>query len=272
MANKEEKKISKQEFEENFALLKTFHTQSFLDMAEIKQLEKEINYWLELDDMKWKQRATREWYKGGNKNTKFFYTCSTQRHKHNNIKKIKNHNGVDISSQEDIEEVFRHYFQIIYNSSNSSALDTEKGTKGAINKVTTKMNNYLTSPFLKEEVEMALKQMAPLKSPGLDGFNISFYQTYSHIVGEEVTFVVLKFLNKGLFNRGINFTYIVLIPKIKKPVNTSDFRPINLCNFIYKLVSKTLVNCLKLLIPTIISKTWRAFILGQLIIDHIITA
>lgn len=70
---------------------------------------------------------------------------------------------------------------------------------------------------------MALKQMAPLKSPSSDGFNPSFYQTYWHIVGEEITSIFLKFVNNDLFDKGINFTYIVLIPKIKKLVNASDF-------------------------------------------------
>lgn len=73
---------------------------------------------------------------------------------------------------------------------------------------------------------------------------------------------MLKFLNKGLFDSGINFTYIVIIPKIKNPINTSDFRPISLCNVIYKLVSKTLANRLKLILSTIISKTHSTFILG----------
>lgn len=62
---------------------------------------------------------------------------------------------------------------------------------------------------------MALKQMAPLKSLGLDGFNPNFYQPYWHIVGDKVTHVVLKFANECIFDTCINFTYIVLIPKIK---------------------------------------------------------
>lgn len=97
--------------------------------------------------------------------------------------------------------------------------------------------------------------MALLKSLGLDGFNSGFYQSNWHIVGEEVTSDVLKFLSEGIFDRGINFTDIVLIPKIKDPVNASTFRPISLCNVVYKIVSKNLVNRLKLILPTIISKT-----------------
>lgn len=55
--------------------------------------------------------------------------------------------------------------------------------------------------------------MVPLKSLGPEGFSACFYQAYWHIVGEEVREVVLKFLNDGAFD--INFTYVVLIPKVK---------------------------------------------------------
>lgn len=40
-------------------------------------------------------------------------------------------------------------------------------------------------------------------------------------------------------------TYIALIPKNANPMLVSDFRPIWLCNFYYKFVSKILANHLK---------------------------
>lgn len=104
------------------------------------------------------------------------------------------------------------------------------------------MNVSLTARFTKEEVVVALKQMTPLKSPSLDGFSPNIHQSYWYIVGEEVTFVVLKFFNDDLFDSCINLTYIVLIPKIKNSVNASYFCPISLCNIIYKMVSKVSAN------------------------------
>lgn len=40
------------------------------------------------------------------------------------------------------------------------------------------MHATLTTQYTREEVELALKQMAPLKFSGLDGFNQDFYKTY----------------------------------------------------------------------------------------------
>lgn len=75
------------------------------------------------------------------------------------------------------------------------------------------INVALTKQFNKEEVDTALKQV-PMKSLGPDGFNTCFYQTYWNIVGEEVTSVVLKFLNESIFDNCISFTYIFLIQKM----------------------------------------------------------
>lgn len=63
-----------------------------------------------------------------------------------------------------------------------------------------------------------------------------------------------------------------MISKVKNHVCASDFRPISLCNVIYKLISKVLANRLKQIISTIISKTQCVFILGRFISNNIIVA
>lgn len=88
---------------------------------------------------------------------------------------IKDPGGTDISNQGGIKEVFRHHFQLVYQSSNPSALDIDKGTQGVTRRVNSAMNISLTEPFTKEEVEMTLNQMAHPESPGPSGFNPSFY-------------------------------------------------------------------------------------------------
>lgn len=86
--------------------------------------------------------------------------------------------------------------------------------------------------------------------------------------GEDVTNCVLNFLNGGSFLESINYTYIVLIPKIKKPLEITQFRPISLCNVIYKIISKVLANRLKILLPNIISASQSAFVLRRQITNN----
>ena len=89
-----------------------------------------------------------------------------------------------------------------------------------------------------------------------------FYQKFWHIVGNDVSSAVLDFLNFGNMILEINYTHIVLIPKIKSLEKMTDFKPISLCNVIYKIISKVLANRLKIILPQLISPTQIAFVPG----------
>ena len=134
------------------------------------------------------------------------------------------------------------------------------------------MHEVLSSKYTAKEVKVALFQMGPTKAPGHDGINALFYQKFWHVVGDTVVLAMLDFLNNGNMLPKINHTNIVLIPKNRNPVKISDFRPISLCNVIYKIISKVLANRLKQVLPQIISPTQNAFVLGRLIIDNVLVA
>lgn len=70
----------------------------------------------------------------------------------------------------------------------------------------------------------------------------------------------------------LNQTNIILISKCKNPSFINEFRPINLCNFLYKVVSKVFINRLKPWMDMLISQEQAAFILGRLIQDNITVA
>jgi hypothetical protein len=69
-----------------------------------------------------------------------------------------------------------------------------------------------------------------------------------------------------------NHTNIALIPKVVNPSMVHQFRPINLTNFNYKIISKILSNRFKPLLHKIISPTQSAFLKGRSIHDNTILA
>ncbi|KAL0326613.1 UNVERIFIED_CONTAM: putative mitochondrial protein [Sesamum angustifolium] len=99
-----------------------------------------------------------------------------------------------------------------------------------------------------------------------------FFQRFWNIVGNATTTTVLQLLNDLTFNPALNFTHIVLIPKCQKPNTVAHFRPISLCNVIFKLATKTIANRLKPLLDHIISPSQSAFIPGRLITDNVLVA
>lgn len=113
------------------------------------------------------------------------------------------------------------------------------------------MNQRLLSEFTMEEVSQALNQMAPNKASGPDGFSADFFQQNWETVQLEVCNAALHFFNTGQLDAAINTTNIALM--IQNPVSVSDFRPISLCNVLYKMISKVLANRLKGMLPSIIA-------------------
>ena len=86
--------------------------------------------------------------------------------------------------------------------------------------------------------------------------------------------VVLKVLNSSVVLESINYTFIALIPKVKQPRKVFDFCPISLCNVVYKLFSKVLVNRLKIFLAKAIPKSQSAFFFPsrRLISDNVLVA
>lgn len=123
--------------------------------------------------------------------------------------------------------------------------------------------------FSKEEVIEAISQMGPSKAPGSDGLNPGFYQKFwADDVGEDTMAAVLDFLNGNGSIEVFNKTFICLIPKSKHPKELKIFRPISLCNTIYKIASKVLTNRLKGVVVDLVSESQSAFISDWLISDN----
>lgn len=107
-------------------------------------------------------------------------------------------------------------------------------------KITDDMNDSLCAPVTDMEIEQALFMMHPHKSPGPDGFTAGFHIKHWSLLKGVVCDAIRGFLNGGEMPAIVNSTIIVLITKIKSPQYLTQFRPIALCNVLYKIASKVL--------------------------------
>lgn len=106
--------------------------------------------------------------------------------------------------------------------------------------------------------------MGKFKAPGPDGYQPAFYQQNWEIVGPSVIRFALEFFTTCILLRELNDALLVLIAKVDRPEKITQFRPISLCNVLFKTITKVMVMRLKLIGPA-----QSSFILGSLSTDNI---
>ncbi|GLT53570.1 hypothetical protein SLA2020_268330 [Shorea laevis] len=92
------------------------------DWAEIQQLQTEIDHLLAMEDLQWKQRAKRNWYREGDRNTRYFHAWANHRRKVNQIGQIRDDQGAEWVQPEEISRAFLDYFQQLFSTSSPGGL------------------------------------------------------------------------------------------------------------------------------------------------------
>jgi hypothetical protein len=129
-----------------------------------------------------------------------------------------------------------NFFRDLY--SKDTLVNTDELVNLMHSPISEEINKELCKDFSKEEVGDALFQIGPIKAPGPDGLPARFFQRNWGVMKGDVIQAVRDFFRTGHIPEGINDTIIVLIPKGNTPEQLADFRPICLCNVIYKVISK----------------------------------
>ena len=122
------------------------------------------------------------------------------------------------------------------------------------------------------EVKEGLGSLKPLKAPSPDGIHAGFFQAYWQQVGTSVVNEVFKVFQSSIMPSHLNETLITLIPKHLWADCLAAFRPISLCNTVYKVVTKIIVKRLRPFLPKLISPLQTAFVLGRMGLDNMIIA
>ena len=97
-----------------------------------------------------------------------------------------------------------------------------------------------------------------------------FFHTFWDMIKLEVWQIVEESRALRWLLPSLNSTFITLIPKEEDSITPDKFRPIALCNVIYKIISKVIANRLKPLLPLLISPEQSGYVEGRQIMDGIL--
>lgn len=130
----------------------------------------------------------------------------------------------------------------------------------------------LIKPFLLDEIKAAIWDCDNYKCHGPDGINLGFYKDFWEVLKIDLLNFFGEFFCHGKLTKGLNSTFIALIPKVESPQRVADFRPIYLVSSVYKILSKVLANRLRMVVGKVVTASQSAFIKGRQILDAILIA
>lgn len=136
--------------------------------------------------------------------------------------------------------------------------------------VTEDQNKALMRVVTLEEIEETMKAMKKGTAPGPDGFTMDFYQAGWHFLGIEILDLVEESRMHQKVWPAINSTFYALIPKGDNLEDANGFRPIALCNVIYKIITSLIAKRLKPLLDKLISAEQTGFVEGRQILDGLV--
>jgi hypothetical protein len=239
-------------------------------IAAQKEILLRLELLLEQEEIIWVQRARANWLKHGDRDTSFFYQHALARRKRNLVKGLVDDRGLRHEDIGEMNVVVRDYFTNLFTS---EVYEVDHKVLEDVNcRVTSDMNQILLAPFSREEAKKALFSIGDLKAASPDGLHAIFFKRFWNMLGDELIDEVLHAVNNATIPEGWNDTTIVMIPKVDNPDRVAQFRPISLCNVVYKVIPKVLSSRLKVILPDIISHHQSAFVLGRLITDNILLA
>lgn len=215
----------------------------------------------------WRDKAKVKWLTDGDKCTAFFHAYARNKTARATINCL--HDGRSLLT--DLDDISNHvvtFYQSLYGPGMppNGIVDICNTIPSLI---TDEENALLTSMPSAEEIKRTVFSMNPLSSPGPDGFPGAFYHNCWDIVGADVVAFVQYFFQHNWLFPNANSNFIVLLPKVDGASSISQFRPIALANFLFKIIPKILADRLGPIASRIISVNQSAFLPGRRISDCI---
>ncbi|KAK9985511.1 hypothetical protein SO802_030462 [Lithocarpus litseifolius] len=201
-----------------------------------KKLLLDLDLALAQEEELWALKSRVNWMVFGDRNTSFYHLLAIMRRKRNCISAIKNNVWSDWHTSPIT------LWQLSLTDSDRDNVDVEVSD---------------------EENKAALWSLKASKAPGPNGLHVAFFQRFWLIVGDSVKAEVKKVFVEKKVPSYLNKTHIAIIPKVLEPETIGNYRPISLCNTVYKIITKIIVARLRPILGELISPFQTAFVPGR---------
>jgi len=214
------------------------------------------------------QQSRAQWLREGDANSKFFHSIMSSRRRGNAVSCFL----VDDALVEGVDNVRSAVLSHFSTHFQSDYVDRPSMEALQFPSLSYREGAGLVKLFSVEEVKAAVWDCDSYKCPAPDGITFGFIKDFWDVMRDDVMRFLVEFHRNGRLTKGINSTFIALIPKVESPQRLNDFRPISLVGSMYKILAKVLANRLRSVIGSVISETQSAFVKGRQILDGILVA
>ncbi|KAL9962045.1 hypothetical protein ACROYT_G031110 [Oculina patagonica] len=219
-------------------------------------------------------RSRARWHEQGERNNKYFYGLEKRNYSRKLVTKLKLNDGSFTTSQFDILEEQKKFYENLYKSHVSPPQCSQDNDVFFNPNNTPSLNEdekALCEGLITEtEALIALKGFSANKTPGTDGLPAEFLKYFwSELKSSIVSSFNYAFHNGSLSisqRRGI----ISLIPKKNKDKTIlENLRPISLLNVDYKILTKVLAKRLEKVLPKLANPDQTGYVKGRYIGENI---
>jgi len=168
------------------------------------------------------QQSCLLWLQDGDANSKYFHSVMVGRLRGNTISSLVVDGGI-VEGVNPVREAVFNYFAKHFKKIQGERPSVE-GLE--FRRIDVMDGAFLVRLFLIDEVKVTVWDCDSYKSPGPDGINFGFIKKFWSEISEDIMRFVGDFNRNGKLTRGINSTFIALIPKVESPPKLNDFRPI----------------------------------------------
>lgn len=197
--------------------------------------------------------------KEGDRNTNFFHQAASRRRQKNTTGGLYNELGVWYNSPQQLGNILFSYYKYLFFADHGSNMH-DFDLKFDMPKWSPTYINLLCALLSEQEVELTINDLTYWKASRPDGMPTCFFQVYWNFIKHDLFNLILDlFYGRDEIGR-CNHMFLSLLPKHSNIAWSADFRPIGLCNTIYKVLAKIICACLKPILSDIIELNQEFFL------------